>query len=80
MAGFINRNTSVNYHEKFTSTLGQTTVTLDNSYDVGKNQLQVYVENVRQFVGDDYTETSSNSFTFTESLEAGLEIQVDINK
>ena len=44
--------------------LGTGEIVLTNAYQIGKNQLEVYLNGVRQWVGQDYTEMTANSFQF----------------
>lgn len=79
MLSNLNENKIGNiYEEFFTSTQGQTTFTLANSYKLGKNRLRVYVSGVRQFSPSNYTEVSVNSIQFSEGLKAGLQVRVEI--
>ena len=90
MSFFINKPI-VNYYtidttnyktfvEKFKATANQTVFTLTNSYEVGKNRLEVTVEGVQQFTPDNYTETSSNTITFAEGLPVGTDVVVEVTK
>jgi hypothetical protein len=64
------------HKETFTATAGQTVVTLSNAYVLGTNRLFVYVDGVKQFITDSYTETNTTSITFVNPLEAGQVIDV----
>lgn len=57
-----------------TATAGQTLFTTDVAYQSGGGGMAVYVDGLRQRVGDDYTETSGTSLTFTYALTAGQEV------
>lgn len=57
--------------ETFVATAGQTVFNLSNSYVIGNNQLQVYINGVYQTIGVNYTETSTTSFTLTSGVESG---------
>ena len=57
--------------EKFTATQGQTVFDLANSYTVGQNELQVYINGVFQNTPENYEETNSTRITFTSGLDAG---------
>jgi len=58
-----------------TATVGQTVVTVP-TYLVGYNELDVFLNGVFQKVASAYTESSTTSITFTESLKAGDLIDV----
>jgi len=58
------------------ATEGQSVFVLANSYTIGNNSLTVYLNGVKQVVGDDYVETLPNSITFTAPfLYAGDKVQ-----
>jgi hypothetical protein len=57
---------------------GGTTVFTVPSYVIGTNNLQVWVQGVKQISGTAYTETSSTSITFSSSLPAGTIIDIDV--
>lgn len=51
---------------------GQTVFTLTSmSYTAGNNTLSVFVDGLKQYVGQSYTETNATTVTFTEGLHAG---------
>ena len=52
---------------KTTATQGQTVFTAP-TYVQGNNSLEVFINGQRQFVADNYTETSTTSFTFTSGV------------
>lgn len=58
----------------FSASAGQTLFNLGTSYQQGANSLAVYVNGLRQRVTDDYTETSSTSFTMTYALALSDEV------
>lgn len=57
--------------EKFTATAGQTIFTLANSYNVGSDELQVWINGVFQTTPEGYAETDSTTITFVSGLTAG---------
>lgn len=57
--------------QAYTAEAGQQGFILNNSYSVGMNTLDIYVNNVRQWVGTGFTETSPSSFEVSNPLEAG---------
>ena len=57
--------------QSFTATGGQTVFTLSNTYTMGVNALDVYVNGAEQVLGISFAETSGNSFTMTYGLTAG---------
>ena len=62
--------------QDFTATAGQTVFTLTSySYIPGTNTLSVYVNGLKQILGESYTETSSTSFTFVNGLNVGAHVQ-----
>ena len=67
---------ALNYVVKHSAvaTAGQTLFNLGSAYQVGANAIAVYVDGIRQAVDDEYTETSSTSFTFTYALEVGQKV------
>jgi len=65
-----------NDSQVFTATASQTLFTLtDFPYLVGVNQLMVYVTGIKQIIGENYTETSTNSFTLTSGVVAGTKVE-----
>lgn len=63
-----------------TATAAQALFTLaEISYTPGSKNLACYINGVRQFLGDAYTETSANSVTFTEGLDVGDKVLFVIN-
>ena len=67
----VNSNT-INFvvqNEFATPTAGQTVFTLSSfTYLPGSNDLSVYVNGLKQYVGTDYTETNSSTVTFASGL------------
>jgi hypothetical protein len=67
--------------EKQTATNGQTVVTLTGlSYFPNSNNLSVYVNGVKYYVGDAYAETSSTQVTFVEPLVEGDRLEFVTNE
>jgi len=65
-----------NNSQVFTATAGQTVFTLTEfPYLIGVNQLMVYVTGIKQIIGVNYTETSTNSFTLTSGVVAGTKVE-----
>jgi len=65
-----------NNSQVFTATEGQTVFTLTEfPYLVNVNQLMVYVAGIKQIIGINYTETSTNSFTLTSGVVAGTKVE-----
>lgn len=62
----------------YTATAGQTLFAGVGTYTPGSNQLRVYIDGVRQF-NSAYTETSSTSFTLTESVAAGTLVMAEVD-
>lgn len=61
--------------ERQTATRGQTIFTLSSiEYTPGSNNLAVYIDGVRQYVGESYTETSSTVVTFSSPLHINAEV------
>lgn len=67
---------AINYLVKSShvATAGQTAFTLSTTYQVGANNLAVYVDGIRQAVDDEYLETSTSQITFTYELEVGQKV------
>ena len=59
------------YSDTVTATQGQTLITLTTGYVLGGDNLSVYVNGSRQIYNVNYTETTTDSFTFTTGLNAG---------
>lgn len=57
-----------------TATAGQTLFNLSSTYQSGGGGLAVYVNGLRQRLGDDYAETSASSITMAYPLDAGDEV------
>lgn len=61
--------------QSWVATEGQTTFTITNgNYAVGQRHLDVWVGGVPQNSGDGFIETSSTSFTLSESVPAGTRV------
>ena len=63
-----------------TASAAQTIFTTDVAYQAGGGGMAVYVNGIRQRVTDDYTETSTTSFTFAYALQAGDEVDCYIGQ
>lgn len=63
----------LDFEEVQVATAGQTVFTLTNTYTVGTNALQVFVDGVNQYDGAQYSyvETNSNTVTFSQGLHVG---------
>jgi hypothetical protein len=67
--------------EKQTATNGQTVVTLTGlTYFPNSNNLSVYVNGVKYYVGDAYVESSSTTVTFVEPLVEGDRLEFVTNE
>lgn len=66
--------------ENFTATEGQTVFTLVNTYEIGKNRLEVSVDGIQQFSPQNFTETSPTSITFSEGLPVGTKVDIEITQ
>jgi len=65
-----------NDSQVFTATANQTLFTLTEfPYLIGVNQLMVYITGIKQIIGVNYTETSTNSFTLTSGVVAGTKVE-----
>lgn len=61
--------------ERQDATAGQTVFNLSSiEYVPGSNNLSVYINGVRQYPGESYTETDSDTVTFTSGLNLGAEV------
>jgi hypothetical protein len=61
--------------ERQDATAGQTVFTLAAiEYFPGSNNLAVYINGVRQYSGESYTETNSTTVTFSSGLNVGAEV------
>lgn len=67
---------AINYLVKSShiATAGQTVFTLSTTYQVGANNLAVYVDGIRQAVDDEYLETNTSQITFTYALDVGQKV------
>lgn len=71
----------VQRQQTLTATAAQTLFTLTTtSYTPGANNLAVYVNGVRKFVGVDFTETSPSSFTMLAGQSAGAKVTAATNE
>jgi len=64
--------------ESFVASEGQTVFTLNNTYEIGKNRLEVTVGGIQQYSPSNFTETSTTSITFSEGLPMGTKVDVEI--
>jgi len=65
-----------NDSQVFTATANQTLFTLtDFPYLLGVNQLMVFVNGIKQSIGSNYTETSTNSFTLGSGVAVGIKVE-----
>ena len=60
------------------TTEGQQLFTLQNTYQVDSDRINVYVDNVPQFSPENFSETSSNSITLSEGVSVGTVVRVEI--
>jgi hypothetical protein len=58
-----------------TATASQTVFTVPFTYTVGVNNLNVYIDGVRQILGSSYTETNTTTVTFSEGLHVGAKVE-----
>ena len=67
--------------ENFVATAGQTVFNIASfTYNVGSNNLAVYLDGVRQYPGTSYTETDNNTITFSAGLHVGALVMVISNQ
>jgi hypothetical protein len=67
--------------ENFVATSGQTVFNIASfTYNVGSNNLAVYLDGVRQYPGTSYTETDNNTITFSAGLHLGALVMVISNQ
>lgn len=64
------------YQKTFTTTENQTVINLNRDFLVGQNRVSLSIGGVRQYVGQDYTETDSHTLTMTSPLKGGLKSEV----
>ena len=71
----------VSLKQFITATAGQTVFNLTSfTYFPGGNNLSVYIDGVRQYVGLSYTETNSSRVTFTGGLTVGSVVEFVSNE
>ena len=58
-----------------TATSGQTVFTVPFTYSTGTNDLNVFINGVRQILGFSYTETSTTSVTFSEAVPVNAVVE-----
>jgi hypothetical protein len=67
--------------ENFVATANQTVFNIASfTYNVGSNNLAVYLDGVRQYPGTSYTETDNNTITFSAGLHVGALVMVISNQ
>jgi|GEM_PF-6237252 len=64
------------YQQTFTTTNNQTVINLDRDFLVGQNRVSLSIGGVRQYAGQDYTETDSHTLTMTTPQKGGLKAEV----
>lgn len=52
----------------------------NETYELGKNRLQVDADGVFQYSPSNYIESSNNSITFLEPLQEGMRVIIEIIK
>lgn len=62
--------------QSFVATTGQTVFDLSFTYTPGADELLVFVNGVLQVVTTDYTETDSDTITFTSGLPVGTKVRI----
>lgn len=64
-------------HQSYTATASQTVFNItDFSYEVGAENLAVYVNGVRKFTPTDYVETDTDTITFNVGLTAADKVEI----
>ena len=67
--------------ENFVATAGQTVFNIASfTYNVGSNNLAVYLDGVRQYPNTSYTETDNNTITFSAGLHVGALVMLISNQ
>lgn len=64
------------YQEKFNATEGQTDFNLSHSYNTRTNSIEVYRNGIRQWLPNDFTETSNSSIRLSDPCSAHDVIRV----
>ena len=64
----------ISLQERVVATSGQTSVTILLTFVPGSNNLAVYLDGVRQYVGYSYTEVNEHTVLFSSGLHAGAEL------
>lgn len=74
--------TNVNFVTRSSSTAsaGQTVINVGATFPLSSNGIAVFINGLRQRVGDDFTETTSDTITMTYPLQAGDEIDCYISE
>ena len=63
--------------EVFTATASQTVFNTSFTYTVGLNQLDVYLQGVKQLLTTDYVETDSNTITFVSGVTLDEVVEIE---
>ena len=58
-----------------TATSGQTVFTVPFTYSTGTNDLNVFINGVKQIIGSSYTETSTTSVTFSAAVPVNAVVE-----
>lgn len=66
--------------ESFEATADQTEFTLSGQYNTARNCLAIYKNGVRQWINDNFIETSSSSFSMVDPCREGDKIVAVYNK
>lgn len=69
------KNSAV-YQQIFITTEGQTVIDLNRDFLVGQNRVSLSIGGVRQYAGQDYTETDTHTLTMASPLKGGLKAEV----
>lgn len=66
------------YQQTFTTTNNQTVINLNRHFLVGQNRVSLTIGGVKQYSGQDYTETATNQLTMTTPQRGGLKAEAII--
>lgn len=64
------------YQQTFMTTDNQTVINLNRDFLVGQNRVSLSIGGVRQYAGQDYTETDSHTLTMATPQKGGLKAEV----
>ena len=64
------------YQQTFTTTENQTVINLNRDFLVGQNRVSLSIGGVRQYSGQDYTETDSHTLKMVTPQKGGLKAEV----